>query len=205
LPEKAAKWSVISDFAAIVKNRKLMSWILLSIPITFATAMSIPLVSPLLEDVYHLQRPVILALTSLLSAGQFTLAAFLGWLGDRRGIALSLIAGFGLTVTGMTFLGLPALSFLLPLALFLIGARQVTYWLSTSVVTKYSLVNLRGAIFGLYMFLIGLGEIAGPYVGSILYDVAPTQPFLWTSISLVILSFLVVAWSSLISKEKQAQ
>jgi len=52
------------------------------------------------------------------------------------------------------------------------------------------------------MFMIGIGEIAGPYVGSILYDVAPTQPFLWTSVSLIILSFLVVAWSFLISKEK---
>jgi len=204
LPEKAQKWSVASDFAAIVRNRKLMSWILLCIPITFVSAMSMPLLSPLLEDVYHLERPVILVLTSVLSAGQLALAAFLGWFGDRHGITWALIGGFGLTVIGMIVLGLPVLSLLLPLAVFLIGARQVTYWLSSSVVTKYSLASLRGAIFGLYMFMIGIGEIAGPYAGSILYEVAPTQPFLWTSLSLVILSFLVVAWSVLISKEKQA-
>jgi len=200
IPEKKQRWSVVSDFAAIVRNRRLMSWILLFIPITFATAISMPFISTLLEDVYYLQKPTILVMSSIISAGQAVLAVFLGWLGDRYGIAQALVASFAFIVAGMILLEFPAFSLFLPLAVFLIGARQVTVSLSSSIVAKYSLIDLRGTIFGLYMVLIGIGEIYGPYVGGVLYESSPTQPFFWTSVSLLALAFLVVVWNVFVSK-----
>jgi len=200
IPEKKQGWPIVSDFTAIVKNRRLMSWILLFIPITFATAMSMTFIAPLLEDLYSLQKPTILIMSSIISAGQVILAAFLGWFGDHYGIAQALVASFAFIVVGLLLLGFPAFSLLLPLAVFLIGARQVTVWLSHSIVAKYSLINLRGTIFGFYMVLIGIGEICGPYVGGILYESSPTQPLFWTSISLIALSLLIVIWVALASK-----
>ncbi|NIQ05550.1 MAG: MFS transporter, partial [Candidatus Korarchaeota archaeon] len=58
--EKNQRRSILLDFAAVVKDKRLMSWILLFIPVTFATAMSMKFISPLLEDAYSFQKPAIL-------------------------------------------------------------------------------------------------------------------------------------------------
>ena len=202
VPAKRQKDSLVSDFATIVRDKKLMSWILLFTPITFATSISMPFISPLLEDLYSFQRHAILVMSSVISAGQTTLAVILGWFGDRYGIAGTLITGFALNAVGMILLVFPAFSPFLPLAVFLIGVRQVTVSLCSSLVAKYSLINLRGTIFGVYSVLIGIGGICGPYVGGVLYESSPTQPFVWTSISLIISSFLVVILDALFSKKK---
>lgn len=199
-PKKKRRRSAISDFTNILRNKRLMSWILLFIPIAFATSLSIPFISPLLEDVHYLQKPAILVVSSIISAGQATLAAFLGWFGDRYGGARALVVSLALIVVGMTLLGFPALSLFLPLAAFLIGAQQVMVSLSRSIVGEYSVINLRGTTFGIYMVLVGVGQIFGPYIGGVLYESSPTQPILWTSISLITLSFLIVAWTAFIFK-----
>lgn len=200
IPEKRQRRSVVSDFAAMTRDKRLMSWILLFIPISFITAISVTFVSLLLEDVYSLQKPAILMFGSIISTGQATLAVLLGWFGDHYGITKALVMSFALIVMGMILLGSPAFSLFLPLAAFLIGARQVTGSLSSSIVAKYSLTNLRGTIFGVYSVLIGVGAICGPYVGSVLYEFSPTQPFLWTGISLIPLLLLVLIWDALLSK-----
>jgi len=205
VPEKRQRWSVISDIVAIARNRQLISWIFLFIPIAFVTSMSMPFISTLLEDLYFLQKPAILVISSIISVGQVVLATFLGWFGDRYGIARGLVVGLAFIVAGMIFLEIPAFSPFLPLAAFLVGGRQVTVSLSSSIVAKYSLVRLRGTIFGLYMLIIGIGEICGPYAGGMLYKSSPTQPFFWTSISLLALSFSVLIWDTLISRGKRAR
>jgi MFS family permease len=200
-PEKRQKSTIRSDFSAVLRNIRVMSWILFFIPVTLVTSMSITFIPTLLEDLYFLKKPVILLMSSIISAGQVVLAAVLGWFGDYYGITRALVAGFALVFVGMILLGFPAFSFLLPLAAFLIGARQVIISLFSSIVAKRSSVHLRGTIFGLYMALIGIGEICGPYVGGLLYESSPTQPFLWSSIFLTLLSLLVIAKEILASKK----
>ncbi len=198
---KKKKWrSVLSDFTTTVRNKRLISWILLFIPITFASSLSMTFIPTLLEDLYLFQMPTILVFSSIISAGEATLAAFIGWVGDHYGSSLALVASLVMIVAGMVFLPFPVFSLLLPLAAFLIGARQVSVSLSSSMVGKYSLTGLRGSIFGVYKVLIGIGETCGPYVGGVLYQFSPTQPFLCTSVSLIILSFLVLTLQALMSK-----
>jgi len=201
VPEKKQRRSAASDFAAVVRERRLMAWILLFTLTTFATSISTPFISPLLEDLHSFQRSTILVMGSIISAGQATLAVFLGWFGDRYGVARALIVGFTLNVIGVILLGFSSFSLFLPLAVFLIGVRQVTASLSSSVVAKYSLINLQGTIFGVYSVLIGVGGICGPYLGGVLYESSPTRPFLWTSISLIISSFFVMIVNALFSKK----
>lgn len=200
IPEKRQRRSMMSDFGVIVRNKRLMSWVLLFIPITFASSLSMTFLSPLLEDLYSFQKPAILVFSSIISAGEATLAALLGWVGDRYGGSRGLIASLVMIVAGMIFLPFPVFSLLLPLAAFLIGARQVSVSLCRSIVGRYSISGLRGSIFGIYRVMTGIGETCGPYVGGVLYESSPTQPFLCTSVSLVILSFLVLTLQALMSK-----
>lgn len=111
-----------------------MPWSLLFIPVALATSMSITFIPTLLEDLYFLQKTSILLLSSMISAGQVALAAVLGWFGDHYGIDRALVASFALIVVGMVLLGFSTFSLILLLAAFLIGARQVTVSLSSSIV-----------------------------------------------------------------------
>jgi MFS family permease len=167
--------------------------------------MSITFIPTLLEDLYFLEKPAILLVGSIISAGQIALAALLGWFGDCYGISRALVVGFTFVFVGMFILGFPALSLFLPLAAFLVGARRVIIWLFSSIVAKHSQVRLRGTIFGLYMALIGLGEICGPYVGGLLYEFSPTQPFFWTGTFLIFFSFILLSWDALVSRKRAAE
>lgn len=205
IPEKKVKSSILSDFSDVVRDRRLMSWILFFIPVALVTSMSITFISPLLEDVYLLQKATILLISSIISIGQVVLGVFLGWFGDHYGISRALVASFAIIVVGMVLLGFSAFSLFLPLAAFLIGARQVTVSLFSSIVAKYSSVNLRGMTFGFYMVLMGIGEIFGPYLGGILYASSPTQPFFWTSIYLTIFSFSILISDTLLSRRNTSK
>lgn len=190
-PSKSATpSSALQAAKVLLKNKRLMAWVLLFAFISFSVFMASPFISPFLEDRYSLSRPVILVFGSLLALGQVGIAVILGWIGDRWRSSAALAICLMLIAVGLVILVSQVALPLVPVAMLLLGGNMVSGSLRKSIIGK-TVGEATGSAFALYLILVGIMEMCGPAVGGMLYEHSPSFPFITAAASMLIISSLV--------------
>ncbi len=118
-----------------------------------------------------------------------------GWLADKKGERLGIVAGFGLICLsfGVYLMdGVTAWTFGASCALSGIGAGLLSPAYS-SLISKAVPENLRGTAFGLFSTSLGLISLPAPALGALLWDgINPRFPFIITAV--VVLLSIVPVW-----------
>jgi MFS family permease len=117
-----------------------------------------------------------------------------GWLADRKGERLGIVAGF-ILIAGALALFLNSklfVGFAFVWALFGAGEALIDPAYS-SLISKVVPENLRGTAFGLFSTSIGLISLPAPYLGAIMWErFAPQVPFYVPLVAIVLM--LPVMW-----------
>lgn len=197
IPKKKEKASKpLEDFLSPLKNKNFIMLMPVFILAAFSITMISPFVSPILQGMYKLNTALILAMGSVLSVGEVAFGVFSGWFGDHWSITNAFSLTLIVASSSALLLAFPSLFFIIPFAIFLMGASRSTLALARSIVGKCSIVSL-GAMFAIYSVIIGLFQTLAPEVGSILYE---SSPILLLSFS-AILNLVTILLISIVGKK----
>ena len=179
-PQRPTAQRVRLNLKEVVADRGLLLWTGLFIVAAWASSALRPFLSPYFEDVLGLERPWILATSSLLALGEVVLTPLLGHLGDRDS-PRALAGGLWALAVGCLLLLFGGVWGLVPAALFL-GGDRVSASLFRSTIGKQVIVR-RGTVFAGTLVLASLAEALGPLAGARLYALAPQGP-IWLAMGL---------------------
>jgi MFS family permease len=181
--------------AGMVLAGGVVTWIFISDGIRDVTfSMSFRLLPLYLENLAGLSYVEISWLSSILSVITMLLLTPAGWLSDRKGERVGIVAGFALISLAMAvFLKSRAFAgFAVVWALFGAGTALIDPAYN-SLISKAVPLRLRGTAFGLLSTSIGLISLPAPFVGALLWErFAPQVPFYIPLIATVLL--LPVMW-----------
>ncbi|UOF89488.1 MFS transporter [Fodinisporobacter ferrooxydans] len=161
---------------------------------TFAFALLIPILTVYANSVLHLPT---MWFSILLTTGGLVTVLFLipiGRLVDRFGARYFLIAGF--VISGLLLLILPLFRTIgsLMVLICIIGFAYALILPSWNTILSLSIpADQRGAMWGIFMTVEGIGSATGPLAGGTLYDAfGPAAPFFVSAV--VFLLMAVVYW-----------
>jgi MFS family permease len=129
-----------------------------------------------------------------------------GWLSDKRGERVGIVAGFALIAAAMAlFLNSRVFAgFAVVWALFGVGSALIDPAYN-SLISKVVPLELRGTAFGLFSTSIGLISLPAPYIGAILWErFAPQVPFYMPLVATLLLMPVIWFRFRLPSKESPA-
>ena len=160
------------------RKKKLLIWSSFFAVIFFVLVLFRPCVTQFLEDVYTLSTFQIGILGSTTFAGSAILLVALGKLGDKWKKSGAIFVSLLLTFSSISIL----ISFtefqILALASFLMGASYVIWSLMSAIMGSLTPEATRGRWMAVAQTASLLAAFPAPYIGGIIYEASPYNPFI---------------------------
>ncbi len=147
-----------------------------------------------LENEMGLSLLQIGVLQSVMGIVAMALLSPAGWLSDKKGERVSIVAGFGLISAGWSVFLLGASFWQFVLSRVVIGAGWALIDPAySSLISKAVPARLRGMAFGLFATSLGLISLPAPWIGARLWEsVSPIFPFYIPLVAMVLM--LPIMW-----------
>ena len=175
------------------RKEKIVIWAVFFAAIMFVVTLARPFVTLFLEDEPHFDRFHIGVLGSVTFLGSAILAVTLGRLGDkwRKAGAVSV----SMMLVCASFIGLLFFDnfFVLIFPFFLMGATYMFWSLMGAVVGSLAPEASRGRWMSVSQATCMLATILAPYLGGMLYDASPHNPFIVAIAATPLLSILALS------------
>jgi DHA1 family multidrug resistance protein-like MFS transporter len=161
---------------------------------TFAVASLIPILSVYAKVVLHISGAAYSSI--LVAGGAFTVILLIpaGKLVDRFGPRVFLVSAFllaGLGLGSFPFFRTLPFAYAMVVILGICYAFILPAW--NTVLDKSIDKDKKGALWGVFMTVEGLGSAAGPYVGGLMWDiVSPSAPFLVSASVIALMGVLYI-------------
>lgn len=182
-----------SSSTAPVKRKKIIVWSIFFAVIMFFMFTIRPLVPQILYDEYNLSEFHVGVLGSITFLGSAPLGIILGRIGDTwkkaGAISVCMVLSCVSIVTLVSFHNF----FTLSVACFLLGASFTTWSLVGAVVGAFAPETLRARWISFPLSASMLAAFLAPYLGGLLYEAWPYNPFLVFIVATLLLSVLALA------------
>jgi MFS family permease len=187
--------SLLAVFGLITAGG-VVTWIFVSDGVRdFAFSLTGRLMPLYLENEMGLSLLQISSLQSIMGIVAMILMSPAGWLSDKHGERVSLVAGFGLISAGWSVFLLGATFWQFVLSRVVIGAGWALIDPAyNSLISKAVPARLRGMAFGLFATSLGLISLPAPWIGAALWEsVSPIFPFYIPLVAMVLM--LPIMWA----------
>jgi MFS family permease len=174
----ATQASQLSSTATSFRRKKLLVWSALFAVIMFFVLLVRPLVPQILEDEFHLTDSLVGILGSITFLGSGVLGIYLGRIGDKWKKAGAISVCMILCSVSALILVLFNNFFALSLASFLMGASYTTWSLIGAVMGPIAPEPSRARWISVPLSASMFAAFLAPYLGGLLYDSSPYNPFL---------------------------
>jgi len=181
-----------SASSAPFRKKKLLVWISFFAAIFFVLILFRPSVTQFLHDEYALADVRIGILGSVTYLGSAILLVVLGKLGDKWKKAGAIFISLLLTAISISILTSFTAFPILALASFLMGASYVIWSLMSAVVGSLTPRATRGRWMAVAQTASLLAAFPAPYIGGVLYQASPYNPFIATIIATPILAVIAL-------------
>jgi MFS family permease len=194
-PSLAGLKTSLAAMGAMVVAGGVVTWIFISDGVRDVSfSLAFQLLPLYMQNLMGLTNVQIGWLASISSLATMLLLTPAGWLSDRKGERVGIVAGFALIALAMALFlrSSDFASFAVVWALFGVGGALIDPAYS-SLISKVVPQRLRGTAFGLFSTSIGLISLPAPYVGAMLWErFSPQVPFYVPLVATLLL--LPVMW-----------
>jgi MFS family permease len=188
-----AKTSQLSSATPSFGKKRLLVWSAFFAVVTFVLLLVRPLVPQILKDEFHLTDSLVGILGSITFLGSGVLGIYLGRLGDKwkkaGTISVSMILCSVSAIILVSFNNFFALS----LASFLMGASYTTWSMIGAVMTPIAPEASRARWISVPLSASMFAAFLAPYLGGLLYEASPYNPFLVFIAATALLSVLALS------------
>jgi MFS family permease len=170
----------LAGMIGLVLAGGVVTWIFISDGVRDVTfGMAFQLLPVYMQDLMGLSNVQISWLASIMSVATMLILTPAGWLSDRRGERVGIVAGFALIAAALALFlrSRVFVGFALVWALFGMGMALIDPAYN-SLISKAVPLKLRGTAFGLFSTSIGVISLPAPYIGAMLWErFTPQLPF----------------------------
>ena len=194
-PEKKEQMEgkISAGYIDSLKNRAFLSLIPLFFFIGLGSAIFLPFLTPLLQDVYLLSLSVIFVLNAVKAAGLGIWSIGFGQIGDSLGVEKALVINLLFASVSMLLLAfnIPILS--LYLIIFIFGSISVLGYLCQGIIGVYFREEgFLGSMYSIFTLSFSIGGSVGAFLGGIFYDKSPSLPAIIGALLLLCLIPVVI-------------
>jgi DHA1 family tetracycline resistance protein-like MFS transporter len=189
----ATHTSQLSSTATSFGRKKLLVWSAFFAMIMFFVLLVRPLVPQILRDEFHLTDSLVGILGSITFLGSGVLGIYLGRIGDKWKKAGAISVCMILCSVSAIILVLFNNFFALSLASFLMGASYTILSLIGAVISPIAPETSRARWISVPLSVGMFAAFLAPYLGGLLYDSSPYNPFLVFIVATALLSVLALA------------
>jgi DHA1 family tetracycline resistance protein-like MFS transporter len=189
----AIQTSQLSSTATSFGRKKLLVWSVFFAVIMFFMLLVRPLVPQILRDEFHLTDSLVGVLGSITFLGSGVLGIYLGRIGDKWKKAGAISVCMILCSVSAIILVLFNNFFALSLASFLMGASYTILSLIGAVISPIAPETSRARWISVPLSVGMFAAFLSPYLGGLLYDSSPYNPFLVFIVATALLSVLALA------------
>lgn len=189
----ATHTSQLSSTATSFGRKKLLVWSAFFAMIMFFVLLVRPLVPQILRDEFHLTDSLVGILGSITFLGSGVLGIYLGRIGDKWKKAGAISVCMILCSVSAIILVLFNNFFALSLASFLMGASYTILSLIGAVISPIAPETSRAKWISVPLSASMFAAFLAPYLGGLLYDSSPYNPFLVFIVATALLSVLALA------------
>jgi MFS family permease len=197
----------LMGMVGLVLGGGVVTWIFISDGVRDVTfGMAFQLLPLYMQNLMGLSNVEISWLSSILSLATMLFLTPAGWLSDKKGERVGIVAGFALIAAAMAlFLNSGVFAgFAVVWALFGVGSALIDPAYN-SLISKVVPLELRGTAFGLFSTSIGLISLPAPFIGAMLWEqFAPQLPFYIPLVATLLLMPVIWFRFRLPSKESPA-
>lgn len=187
-----AQSSQLSSTIASFRKRKLLVWTIFFAVIMFFVLLVRPLVPQILEDEFSLSKPLVGVLGSITFFGSGVLGIYLGRIGDKWKKAGAVSVCMVLCSVSAIIFVLFNDFFALSLASFLMGSSYIIWSLIGAVISRIAPEASRAKWISVPLAVSMFAAFLAPYLGGLLYESSPYNPFLVFIVATALLSVLVL-------------
>ncbi len=206
-PSLAGLKNSLAAMGALLVAGGVVTWIFLSDGVRDVSfSLAFQLLPLYMQNVMGLTNVQIGWLASIASLTTMLLLTPAGWLSDRKGERVGIVAGFAMIALAMAVFLRSRLFAGFVVAWVLIGIGQALIDPSySSLISKVVPQRLRGTAFGVFSTSIGVISLPAPYIGAMLWErFTPQVPFYVPLVTTLLL--LPVMWVKFkLPKEKPAE
>ena len=188
----ATHTSQLSSTATSFRRKKLLVWSAFFAMIMFFVLLVRPLVPQILRDEFHLTDSLVGILGSITFLGSGVLGIYLGRIGDKWKKAGAISVCMILCSVSAIILVLFNNFFALSLASFLMGASYTILSLIGAVISPIAPEKSRARWISVPLSVGMFAAFLAPYLGGLLYDSSPYNPFLVFIVATALLSVLAL-------------
>ncbi len=188
----AIQTSQLSSTATSFGRKKLLVWSAFFAVIIFFVLLVRPLVPQILRDEFHLTDSLVGILGSITFLGSGVLGIYLGRIGDKWKKAGAISVCMILCSVSAIILVLFNNFFALSLASFLMGASYTILSLIGAVISPIAPETSRARWISVPLSASMFAAFLAPYLGGLLYDSSPYNPFLVFIVATALLSVLAL-------------
>jgi DHA1 family tetracycline resistance protein-like MFS transporter len=188
----AIQTSQLSSTATSFGKKKLLVWSAFFAVIIFFVLLVRPLVPQILRDEFHLTDSLVGVLGSITFLGSGVLGIYLGRIGDKWKKAGAISVCMILCSVSAIILVLFNNFFALSLASFLMGASYTILSLIGAVISPIAPETSRARWISVPLSASMFAAFLAPYLGGLLYDSSPYNPFLVFIVATALLSVLAL-------------
>jgi DHA1 family tetracycline resistance protein-like MFS transporter len=188
----ATHTSQLSSTATSFGRKKLLVWSAFFAMIMFFVLLVRPLVPQILRDEFHLTDSLVGILGSITFLGSGVLGIYLGRIGDKWKKAGAISVCMILCSVSAIILVLFNNFFALSLASFLMGASYTILSLIGAVISPIAPETSRARWISVPLSVGMFAAFLAPYLGGLLYDSSPYNPFLVFIVATALLSVLAL-------------
>ncbi|MBE0512135.1 MFS transporter [Candidatus Bathyarchaeota archaeon] len=188
----ATQTSQLSSTATSFERKKLLVWSAFFAMIMFFVLLVRPLVPQILRDEFHLTDSLVGILGSITFLGSGVLGIYLGRIGDKWKKAGAISVCMILCSVSAIILVLFNNFFALSLASFLMGASYTILSLIGAVISTIAPETSRARWISVPLSASMFAAFLAPYLGGLLYDSSPYNPFLVFIVATALLSVLAL-------------
>jgi len=186
----ATQTSQLASTATSFERKKLLVWSAFFAVITFFVLLVRPLVPQILRDEFHLTDSLVGILGSITFLGSGVLGIYLGRIGDKWKKAGAISVCMIFCSVSAIILVLFNNFFALSLASFLMGASYTILSLIGAVISPIAPETSRARWISVPLSASMFAAFLAPYLGGLLYDSSPYNPFLVFIVATALLSVL---------------
>lgn len=184
----ATQTSHLSSTATSFRRKKLFVWSAFFAVIMFFVLLVRPLIPQILKDEFHLTDSLVGILGSITFLGSGVLGIYLGRIGDRWKKAGAISVCMVLCSVSAIILVLFNNFFALSLVSFLMGASYTTWSLIGAVMSRIAPEASRARWISIPLSASMFAAFLAPYLGGLLYEASPYNPFLVFIVATALLS-----------------
>ena len=188
----ATQTSQLSSTATSFRKKKLLVWSAFFAVIMFFVLLVRPLIPQILKDEFHLTDSLVGILGSITFLGSGVLGVYLGRIGDKWKKAGAISVCMISCSVSATILVLFNNFFALSLASFLMGASYTIWSLIGAVMSPIAPEPSRARWISVPLSASMFAAFLAPYLGGLLYESSPYNPFLVFIVATALLSVLAL-------------